>query len=38
MAAVWSLVKRPVFTAYIALGVTGAILSGALFGAVYGVI
>ncbi len=38
MAAVWSLVKRPVFTAYIALGVTGAILSGALFGTVYGVI
>jgi uncharacterized membrane protein YraQ (UPF0718 family) len=38
MAAVWSLVKRAVFTAYIALGVTGAILSGALFGAVYGVI
>jgi uncharacterized membrane protein YraQ (UPF0718 family) len=28
MAAVWSIVKRGVFVAYLALGLTGAILSG----------
>jgi len=31
MAAVWSLVKQRVFIVYLGLGVTGAILSGALF-------
>ncbi|GAB5468707.1 MAG: permease [Rhodospirillales bacterium] len=31
MAAVWSLVKRPVFASYIALGLVGAILSGLVF-------
>lgn len=31
MAAVWSLVKRPVFAMYIGLGISGAILSGILF-------
>ena len=31
MAAVWSLVRAPVFAAYIVLGVTGAIVSGILF-------
>jgi uncharacterized membrane protein YraQ (UPF0718 family) len=31
MAAVWSLVRRPVFAAYIGLGVSGAIVSGILF-------
>jgi len=31
MAAVWSLVKRPVFASYLILGVSGAILSGILF-------
>ncbi|QKV18953.1 permease [Oricola thermophila] len=31
MAAVWSLVRRGVFAAYLGLGVTGAILSGVLF-------
>lgn len=31
MAAVWSLVKRPVFAAYIGLGVSGAVLSGIVF-------
>lgn len=31
MAAVWSLVKPRVFATYLALGVTGAILSGILF-------
>ncbi|MEO0636858.1 MAG: permease [Pseudomonadota bacterium] len=34
MAAVWSLVKRPVFAAYIVLGVGGAVLSGIIFQAV----
>lgn len=33
MAAVWSLVKPPVFAAYIALGMGGAILVGMAFGA-----
>lgn len=33
MAAVWSLVKGRVFAAYIGLGVSGAILSGIVFGA-----
>lgn len=31
MAAVFSLVKKPVFASYLGLGVTGAILSGVLF-------
>lgn len=31
MAAVWSLVKREVFAAYLGLGIAGAILSGLLF-------
>jgi uncharacterized protein len=31
MAAVWSLVKRGVFLTYIALGLAGAMLSGAIF-------
>ncbi|MEP2027256.1 MAG: permease [Paracoccaceae bacterium] len=31
MAAVWSLVKKRVFAAYLGLGVTGAIISGVLF-------
>jgi len=31
MAAVWSLVRRPVFAAYLGLGIAGAILSGILF-------
>ena len=30
MAAVWSLVRAPVFALYLALGVTGAIFAGAL--------
>ncbi|SPH24343.1 hypothetical protein DEA8626_03394 [Defluviimonas aquaemixtae] len=34
MAAVWSLVHKPVFAAYIGLGLTGAILSGAIFQAI----
>lgn len=31
MAAVWSLVRRPVFAVYLGLGITGAILSGVVF-------
>ena len=31
MAAVWSLVRAPVFAAYMSLGLSGAIISGALF-------
>ena len=31
MAAVWSLVRKPVFAAYLGLGVSGAIISGILF-------
>jgi uncharacterized membrane protein YraQ (UPF0718 family) len=31
MAAVWSLVKPPVFATYLGLGFTGAVLSGLLF-------
>ncbi len=31
MAAIWSLVRRPVFAAYIAFGVIGAIIAGAVF-------
>ena len=31
MAAVWSLVKKPVFAAYIGLGLSGAIVSGVIF-------
>ena len=34
MAAVWSLVRRPVFAAYLALGVSGAIITGIVFQAV----
>ncbi|MGB0722843.1 MAG: permease [Gammaproteobacteria bacterium] len=34
MMAVWSLVKRPVFAAYLGFGVSGAILFGMLFAAV----
>ncbi len=33
MTAVWSLVRRPVFAAYVGLGATGAILSGLAFAA-----
>ena len=33
MAAVWSLVRWPVFAAYLGLGIGGAILSGLAFGA-----
>ena len=36
MVAVWSLVRRQVFAAYVAFGIAGAILSGALFGALVG--
>ena len=35
MAAVFALVRRPVFLTYIGLGIGGAILSGLIFGAVY---
>jgi uncharacterized membrane protein YraQ (UPF0718 family) len=31
MAAVWSLVRKPVFAAYLGLGVSGAIVSGIVF-------
>jgi hypothetical protein len=31
MAAVWSLVQPHIFSPYLGLGVTGAILSGAIF-------
>ena len=31
MAAVWSLVRRPVFAVYLALGLVGAVLSGLIF-------
>jgi len=31
MAAVWSLVKKQVFAAYLGLGVSGAIVSGVIF-------
>ncbi|SOE17929.1 hypothetical protein SAMN05877838_2834 [Hoeflea halophila] len=31
MAAVWSLVRKPVFAAYLGLGVTGGIVSGIVF-------
>lgn len=33
MAAVWSLVKRPVFLAYMGFGIAGAMLTGVLFAA-----
>ena len=36
MVAVFSLVRRQVFAAYLALGIAGAILSGAIFGALAG--
>ena len=38
MAAVFSLVKRPVFASYLILGLGGAILSGVIFQAVYSVL
>ncbi len=31
MAAVWSLVRLPVFAAYVGLGLGGAVLAGAIF-------
>ncbi len=34
MAAVWSLVKKPVFAAYVAFGIGGAVVIGASFAAV----
>lgn len=34
MAAVWSLVKRPVFFAYMGFGIAGAIVIGTVFGAI----
>jgi len=34
MAAVWALVRREVFLAYVGLGIGGAIASGLIFGAV----
>ena len=37
MAAVWSLVKRPVFFAYLGFGIGGAILIGTIFGALVAV-
>ena len=36
MVAVWSLVRRPVFGAYLAFGIVGAILCGLAFGAYAG--
>ncbi len=36
MAAVVSLVRGPVFAAHVALGIAGALASGAAFGAVMG--
>ena len=36
MVAVWSLVRRQIFAAYVAFGIAGAVLFGALFGAVVG--
>ena len=36
MVAVWSLVRRQVFAAYVAFGIVGAILSGVWFGALVG--
>ena len=36
MVAVWSLVRREVFVAYAAFGIAGAIMCGALFGAIVG--
>ena len=36
MVAVWSLVRRQVFAAYVAFGIAGAVLFGALFGAIVG--
>ncbi|MCG8622725.1 MAG: permease [Proteobacteria bacterium] len=35
MIAVWSLVKKPVFAAYLGFGVGGAILVGVIFGMIY---
>ncbi|MCH9675757.1 MAG: permease [Gammaproteobacteria bacterium] len=34
MVAVWSLVQRPVFFAYLGFGVVGAVIIGAVFGAI----
>ena len=36
MVAVWSLVRRQVFAAYVGFGIAWAILSGALFAALVG--
>ena len=36
MVAVWSLVRRQVFAAYVAFGIAGAVLLGTLFGATVG--
>ena len=36
MVAVWSLVRRQIFAAYVAFGIAGAVLFGTLFGAVVG--
>ena len=36
MVAVWSLVRWHVFAAYVAFGIAGAVISGALFGAIVG--
>ena len=36
MIAVYSLVRREVFAAYVAFGIAGAIVLGALFGALMG--
>ena len=36
MVAVWSLVRRQVFAAYVAFGIAGAVLLGTLFGAIVG--
>ena len=36
MVAVWSLVRWQVFAVYVAFGIVGAVISGALFGAIVG--
>ena len=38
MTAVWSLVRRPVFAAYLGFGVSGAVLFGTLFALVVGAV
>ena len=35
MTAVWALVRRPVFAAYVGLGFAGAVLSGIVFGVLF---